>query len=176
MKKVRGCGSWARYFLPLVLALGALSWAGAQDQPTSPPPQPSTTDSSQPTMPSWDSLEQASAELSSKAAELPNLAEDSRTQSEDLKAQAVKLQSLLTDSTTLLARSLDMRKQEAQAAQVAIKSSLNRSDWWQRFALVAGGALTGSLIDKAPGALYGAGAGALVDLVLEVSGLFRIKF
>ena len=28
MKKVRGCGSWARYFLPLVLALGALSWAG----------------------------------------------------------------------------------------------------------------------------------------------------
>jgi len=42
--------------------------------------------------------------------------------------------------------------------------------------MVASGVAGGYIITKdAPGALWGAGAGALVDIVMEVSGLFRIR-
>jgi hypothetical protein len=119
-------------------------------------------------MPSWDDLEAASAELSSKASDLV-------PQVVDLNSQLGKLQSSLLDCTTLLAQSLSMRKQEALAAQGAVKSALNRSLWWQRSALVVGGAFAGYLAYKWPGSGYGAAAGAAIDAVLEISGAIRIK-
>jgi hypothetical protein len=69
-----------------------------------------------------------------------------------------------------------MRKLEAQAAQGAVRAALNRSLWWQRLGLVATGALGGYIIyTKAPGALYGAAVGALVDAGAEILGSIRIK-
>ena len=153
----------------LLLLSGAFCLAGAQVQPTSSPPSPSTSLSVQPTMPSWDDLEAASVELSNRASDLV-------PQVVDLNSQLGKLQSSLSDSVTLLAQSLAMRKQEALAAQVAVKSALNRSLWWQRLGLVATGALGGYIIyTKAPGALYGAAVGALVDAGAEILGSIRIK-
>ena len=117
---------------------------------------------------SWDDLEQASATLSQKANDLV-------PQVVDLNSQLGQLQSSLQDSTMLLAQSLAMRKQEALAAQGAVKSALNRSLWWQRLGLVATGALGGYIIyTKAPGALYGAAVGALVDAGAEILGSIRI--
>lgn len=142
--------------------------ARAQDQPTSPPPPPDTTASSQPTMPSWDSLEQASGTLS-------QLVSDLVPQVVDLNSQLGKLQSSLLDSTTLLAQSLAMRKQEALAAQGAIKSALNRSLWWQRASLVVAGGFAGYLVNQWTGGAYGAVAGIALDAVLEISFRVRLK-
>ena len=156
-------------FLSVLLLLsGAFCSVGAQVQPTLEQPLPSTTLSSPPTMLSWDDLEQASATLSQKANDLV-------PQVVDLNSQLGQLQSSLQDSTMLLAQSLAMRKQEALAAQGAVKSALNRSLWWQRLGLVATGALGGYIIyTKAPGALYGAAVGALVDAGAEILGSIRI--
>ena len=169
MKRLSGSGYWARCCL-LALCLSAVSISvGAQDQPTSEQPLQNTTLSSPPTMLSWDDLEQASATLSQKANDLV-------PQVVDLNSQLGQLQSSLQDSTMLLAQSLAMRKQEALAAQGAVKSALNRSLWWQRLGLVATGALGGYIIyTKAPGALYGAAVGALVDAGAEILGSIRIK-
>jgi hypothetical protein len=163
-------------WFPLALFCWAGLWllvasysVGAQDAPIVTPSSLSTQDSSQPTMPSWDSLEAASAELSQRANDLV-------PQVVDLNSQLGQLQSSLTDSTTLLAQSLAMRKLEAQAAQGAVRAALNRSLWWQRLGLVATGALGGYIIyTKAPGALYGAAVGALVDAGAEILGSIRIK-
>ena len=157
-------------FLSVLLLLsGAFCSVGAQVQPTSEQPLQNTTLSSPPTMLSWDDLEQASATLSQKANDLV-------PQVVDLNSQLGQLQSSLQDSTMLLAQSLAMRKQEALAAQGAVKSALNRSLWWQRLGLVATGALGGYIIyTKAPGALYGAAVGALVDAGAEILGSIRIK-
>ena len=119
-------------------------------------------------MPSWDDLEAASVELSNRASDLV-------PQVVDLNSQLGKLQSSLSDSVTLLAQSLAMRKQEALAAQVAVKSALNRSLWWQRSGLVVAGAFGGYLANKWPGSGWGAAAGLVVDAGLEVLGSIRIK-
>ena len=169
MRNRTGCGYLVRCFLLALLLSAVTSWAGAQDQPTTPPPSPSTTALSQPTMPSWDDLEAASGELSQKANDLVS-------QAVDLNSQLAQLQSSLLESTTLLAQSLAMRKQEALAAQATFQAARNSGLWWQRIGLVASGVAAGYIIyPKAPGALYGAATGALVDVGLEVSGLFRIK-
>ena len=118
-------------------------------------------------MPSWSDLEAASAELSSEA----NLL---LLQAQDLNKQLAELQSSLMESTMLLAQSLAMRKLEDQAAQLAIKSALNRSSWWMRASFVAGGALVGALIDGWKGAVIGAGAGIASDAAFELSVYFRI--
>ena len=170
MTRLRSLGKrWL--YLSLALALFSLPGiysAAAQDQPTSQPPSPSITDSSQPTMPSWDDLDNLSATLSQKASDLV-------PQVVDLNSQLGQLQSSLLDSTTLLAQSLAMRKQEALAAQDSIKSALNRSLWWQRACLVLAGAGIGYAVDKWPGAAIGAGSGAVVDAGLEISAAIRIK-
>lgn len=167
-RRVTGCGFWARCCLLALCLLAASSWAVAQDQPTSPPPQPDTTLSSQPTMPSWDDLDSLSAQLSAKASDLV-------PQVVDLNSQLGQLQSSLLDSTTLLAQSLAMRKQEALAAQAQVKSALNRSLWWQRSGLVVAGAFAGYLANKWPGSGWGAAAGLVVDAGLEILGSIRIR-
>jgi hypothetical protein len=116
---------------------------------------------------SWDDLEALSVELSNKA-------EDLVPQVVDLNSQLGKLQSSLSDSVTLLAQSLSMRKQEAQAAQAAVKSALHRSTWWQRGALTVAGAFGGYVGWKWPGCGYGAAAGLAIDAVLEVIS-FKVK-
>jgi hypothetical protein len=119
-------------------------------------------------MPSWDSLEAASVELSNRASDLV-------PQVVDLNSQLGKLQSSLSDSVTLLAQSLAMRKQEALAAQAAVQAARNSGLWWQRVTLVTAGAFAGYLIDKWPGAAIGAGSGAIVDAGMEVVASIRIK-
>ena len=168
MKRLSGSGYWARCCL-LALCLSAVSISvGAQDQPTSPPPPPDTTSSSPPTMMSWDDLEALSGQLSAKANDLLN-------QAQDLNQQLAQLQSSLTESTTLLAQSLAMRKQEALAAQAQVRSALNRSLWWQRGALVAGGGFIGYVAGGWRGAAIGAASGAAADATLEIAFAIKVK-
>jgi 16S rRNA G1207 methylase RsmC len=167
MKWLRiGSGFSVRLCLLALLLLVASAWAVAQDQPTSEQPSQSTTVLSPPTMLSWDDLDQASAALSQKASDLV-------PQVVDLNSQLGKLQSSLLDSTTLLAQSLAMRKQEALAAQAAVKTALNKSLWYQRTAFTVVGAFSGYLINKWPGSAIGAASGLAIDGGLE---LFRISF
>ena len=166
MKRISGSGYLARCCLLALCLLAVSISAGAQDQPTSAQPSPSTTPSSPPTMMSWDDLEQASAALSQKANDLV-------PQVVDLNSQLGQLQSSLQASTTLLAQSLDMRKQEALAAQGAVKSALNRGTWYQRVTFVTLGAFAGYLANKWPGAGEGAIAGLALDGGLE---LLKISF
>ena len=163
-----GCGSWARCSLLALWLLAAIAWAGAQDAPTTPPPSPSTTASSSPTMPSWDDLDKASAELSQKANDLVN-------QATDLNSQLEQLQSLLTQSQTLYTQSQSMRQQEEAAAQATIQAARNSGLWWERACLTFAGGFAGYLIDKWPGAAVGAGAGIATDAALELAPLFKIK-
>ena len=158
----------ALFFWAGLYSLVACYSVGAQDQPTSQPPSPDTTVSSQPTMPSWDDLDNLSATLSQKASDLV-------PQVVDLNSQLGQLQRSLLDSTTAFQQSLSMRKQEALAAQAAIRAALNRSLWWQRACLVLAGAGIGYAVDKWPGAAIGAGSGAVVDAGLEISAAIRIK-
>ena len=168
MKCRSGSFTLALFLWAGVYLLVASYSARAQDQPTSPPQPPDTTASNQPTMPSWDSLEQASGQLS-------QLANDLVPQVVDLNSQLGKLQSSLLDSTTLLAQPLAMRKQEALAAQDSIKAALNRSLWWQRLGLVSAGGFIGYVAGGWKGAAIGAGAGAAADAGLEIALAVRIK-
>ena len=162
----RGNGFLSLFLSLALLALVGISTVGAQDQPISSPPSPSITPSSPPTMMSWDDLEQASQVLSQKANDLV-------PQVVDLNSQLGQLQSSLAGCTTLLAQSLAMRKQEALAAQAAVKSALNKGLWYQRALFTVGGAFLGYLVDKWPGAAIGAGSGLFLDGGLE---LFKIRF
>ena len=161
----RGNGFFSLFLSLALLALAGTSTVGAQDQPTSQPPSPSITDSSQPTMPSWDDLDNLSATLSQKASDLV-------PQVVDLNSQLGKLQSSLLDSTTALTQSLSMRKQETLAAQTAIRAALGKQTWAQRALFAVGGAFIGYLADGWTGAAWGAGAGLVADTGLE---LFKIR-
>jgi len=167
MQSRSGNGFCAAVCLALLLSSAATISAGAQEPTISEQPSSNTTISEIRAMPSWSDLEAASAELSSEA----NLL---LLQAQDLNKQLAELQSSLMESTMLLAQSLAMRKLEDQAAQLAIKSALNRSSWWMRASFVAGGALVGALIDGWKGAVIGAGAGIASDAAFELSVYFRI--
>ena len=65
-----------------------------------------------------------------------------------------------------------MRKQEAAAAQAAIKTALNRSLWWQRGLFTIAGGFIGYLVKGWPSAAIGAGSGLAIDAGLEI---FRIQ-
>ena len=163
-----GRGTLALFFW-LGLYLLVLSYsAGAQVTPSSTSPSSSIEPSEQPTTLSWQDLEALSAELSNKANDLvPRVV--------DLNSQLGQLQSSLTLSTTLLAQSLDLRKQEDQKAQAAVKAALNRSAWFQRGLFVVAGGFAGYLIKGWEGAAYGAGAGVLSDAALEIALSIKIK-
>jgi hypothetical protein len=65
-----------------------------------------------------------------------------------------------------------MRKQEALAAQEAVKAAYNRSLWWRRACFLLAGAGVGYAVDTWKGAGLGAAAGLALDGGLEI---FKIR-
>ena len=163
-----------RGFLALSLSFALFSLVGlssvaAQANTITEPPWPGMIDSGPPTTDTLGTLSDLLDQLSRKVTDL-------QSQVQTLNQQLGVLQSSLMESETALELSKKLRLQEYQAAHDAISASLKQGAWWQRIAMVASGVAGGYIITKdAPGALWGAGAGALVDIVMEVSGLFRIR-
>lgn len=96
----------------------------------------------------WSSLVQASGELSTEAAQLQS----------DLETLQRRYDTLLT-----------LSKDADQKAQAAIKAQGPKAALWRDFSLVAALSVGGALLDpqKGQGALIGAGAGAVVAVVVE---------
>lgn len=141
---------------------------GAQDQPTSPPPPPSITPSEQPTTSTSDQLSNLSDQLS---LQVNNLIQQVTT----LKQQLGESQSSLTESVMSLQSLQKLRVQEEAAAQAQVRSALNRSLWWQRGALVAGGGFIGYVAGGWRGAAIGAASGAAADATLEIAFAIKVK-
>ena len=145
-----------------------LSLVRAQDQPTMPEPSPSTISSSQTPTYTWDQLSSLSDQLLQSSNDLVNSAVT-------LNQKLDQLQLYLSESTTALQASVALRKQEEAAAQQTIQAASNSKLWWERSALVIGGAFVGYLIDKWPGAGIGAASGAVADAGLEIAFSFKLK-
>jgi len=155
------------FLLACCFSLLAPMWVGSQTTPTSPEPPLSWTSSDLTTMPSWDDLEQASATLSQKATDLLG-------QAQDLNSQLAQLQSSLTDSTTLLAQSLAMRKQEAILSDRILQTKLNENSYWRDAAILASSVAIGTLADSYTGALWSTGVGLILITTDQVFRFFKI--